>query len=247
MAEHCLLFIKVMLIMQLLNGTSFLFSRMHRFWISSNTAFARFLRRWTTDGSVSGTLVVPGTTNLPYGGAYVKYPTPCNGEVYFKACPGYVCGLYSFNGGTAAPNIRQVMAPDVEGSADTSPSYLVCYQNKYVVFAGATTGTVGNEIVAYDTIGDSAIEIDVNAGVASSMPVYLTVWKDAIYFMATDAGMETSLWATNLTNTWLAIDNITSTGAYFPRPVLTSEYSYTLTQDYLYFISVRSILTLAEF
>jgi ELWxxDGT repeat protein len=107
--------------------------------------------------------------------------------LYFSAFqPETSYELYSYDPVTETATQRTNV------SGNINPEFLAVYQNK-LYMKGRLTSQEGTELLFYDSESDT-IQMAADMGPGSSNPMWLTVFKDNLYFAATTDEFGTELW-----------------------------------------------------
>ncbi len=160
-----------------------------------------------------GNLFVGGPANS----SSPMYLTVYNGNLYFQASDsanGAQLWKYDGANATLAAILRS-------GGYDSSPAYLAVYNGALYFSAngGANGGSVGSELWKYDStipvVNATALNPTPNTNpslvanikiVGDSLPSYLTVYNNALYFKASDGDSAQELWKFDGSSATLAKD-----------------------------------------
>jgi len=141
---------------------------------------------WYYDDT-EGTVNLAADINPGDGHSSPGWLTAYNNQLYFSAfLPETSYELYSYDPVTETATQRTNV------SGNLNAEFLTVYQNK-LYMKGRLTSQGGTELLAYDAEVDT-IMLAADMGPGSSNPMWLTVFRDNLYFAATTDEFGTELW-----------------------------------------------------
>lgn len=174
---------------------------------------------WRSDGTTAGTQplgAVAARTSIDRGTAGCDSKgVPMGGSIYFAGSDNVNGTQLWKTDGTAAGTVM-VTSPATSTVASPRPCYLAATSNRLYFQDNPSFGSFGSELWVSDgTTAGTARVADINPGVASSAPRFITSFNDHAFFLANDGTHGIQLWTSDGTAAGTSL--VTTLGASVPQ------------------------------